>query len=513
MTEAPLSYQSKRLPLAVWCLVLAAAIGLLGYTTYRALTLSITFDEVWSHNVYATASWEDILRFHPPSANNHPGNSLLMKLSMHLLGDTTFSIRLPNLIAHGIYLVFSIALARRFRQPVWVLLAFFLLNFHPYLLDFFSLARGYGLAMAMVMAALYHLFAFRENAFSHHLAWNMGCAALSVVFNLSFLHFFLANGLVMTLLILSHARAWNGTLKTALIVTGGRLLPLIATSIGLYLYLRQPVKALVAHQQLYYGGSTGFWTDTVFSLAHATLYKVDFWKYDVALILDILIVLLCAMVVAFGIESAERKFSLRLSPGVMALLLLCIPALTTSLQHYWTGSLLLIYRTALFLVPVFMLAVVALLRTIAKLPELRFISITLGTMLTLGVAGINLKTLNFTHTAEWPFDADTQHMMRDLEADYILRHHGHQATIGLSWQLRSGLNYYLRENDFDWLQPPGKDGCQPGKDYYFVLNKGEGCHLPPKDLPFGAAQGCTLIQVYPISNTELWAGPPNAEHP
>jgi hypothetical protein len=401
MSDSPApANQSKRLPGWVWGLILLSASGLLFYTTSRATRLSITFDEAWSRNSYATATVGDILWFRDPTANNHPGNSLLMKASMAVFGDNTFALRLPNLLAHLLYIAFSIALSRRFRQAVWVLFAFLLLNFHPYLLDFFSLARGYGLAMAMVMGSLYHLFAFRENPFSRHLLWNVVFAMLAVFFNFSFLHFFLTNAVVLLLLILSHARAWNGEWKTAIFMAGGRILPLVVASLALFLYMREPVRLLVQTKQLYYGGGHGFWTDTVFSLAHATLYKIDFWEHDVAVLLKVVLVVLVIMFVTFAIDLSQRKFSLRQSPGAIAFVLLCIPVVTTTLQHYLTDSLFLIYRTAMFFLPVFMLALVWMLRTIAKVPAFRMATIPLGITIAVAVLGINAIALNMTHTAE-----------------------------------------------------------------------------------------------------------------
>jgi hypothetical protein len=505
MSESPTpAYQSKRLPGWVWALILLAASGLLFYTTYRATRLSITFDEAWSRNSYATATVGDILWFRDPTANNHPGNSLMMKASMAIFGDTTFALRLPNLLAHLLYIAFSIALARRFRQAVWVLFAFLLLNFHPYLLDFFSLARGYGLAMAMVMGSLYHLFAFRENPFSRHLLWNVVFAMLAVFFNFSFLHFFLANAVVLLLLILSHARAWNGNMKTAVFMAGGRILPLVVASVALYLYMRGPVRLLVETKQLYYGGASGFWTDTVFSLAHSTLYKIDFWEHDVAVLLKVVLVLLVTMFVTFAVDLSERKYSLRESPGAIAFFLLCIPVVTTTLQHYWTDSLFLIYRTAMFLLPVFMAALVWMLRTIAKVPAFRMATIPMGITVAGAVLLINGIALNATHTAEWPFDADTRNMMKVLQDDVGAHHRDRPVSIGVSWQLRSGVNYYRRVNDAGWLNEPDNKGCPSGKDYYYVLNHGEGCMLSDSLLPFGKQGGMVLIQDFPISNTELW---------
>lgn len=498
---------TRKLPHWVWGLLIGSSAALLLYSILRALRVPMTFDEVWSLNSYATASWGDILAGRPATANNHIGNSLLMKLCVQAFGDSPLSLRLPNLVAHGIFLIYTIQLARRFRQGIWVLLAFLLLNFHPFLLDFFSLARGYGLAMAMVMGALYHLFAFRENAFSRHIVWNVIYASLAVGFNFSFLHFFLADASAIALLILSHARAWDGQLRVALWTAAKRLTPLVIASVGLYIFMRGPVKGLLAANELYYGGHTGFWTDTVASLAHAVLYKIDYWRHDVDGLMTACLISLLLMFVAFAIELTERAGKLRESPGMVALWLLLCPAVTCTVQHYQLGSPFLIYRTAIFLLPIYMLALVWLLRTIAKVEETRKVIVAVSIVITLALASLNVVALNTTHTAEWISDADTPAMLRDLQADRAALGNTGPVQLGLSWPLRPVTNYYRTAMGLDDLAEATNKGCQPGMDYYFILKAGDGCKLPADQLPFGKPQGCTLLKTYPLSNTALWRGP------
>jgi hypothetical protein len=496
----------RSLPRWVLILLIAASLGLLLYTTLRALWVPLTFDEVWSLNSYVSAPWADIVTFKTVGANNHLVNTLLTKLCW-LVSDSPLSLRIPNLLAHLLYLIYTVALARRLRQGVWVLLAFFMLNFHPFLLDFFSLSRGYGLAMAMVMGALYHLYAFRENAFSRHMIWNVIFASLSVLCNLSFLHFYLADAVVLLLLVYSHARAWHGALRDALLMVLKRLTPLVAASLLLFFFLRSPIKALVDAKELYYGGDRGFWSNTVFSLAHAALYKIDYWRHDVQALMLMAMASLMAMFVAFGSEFGESGGRLRASPGMLALLLLLIPAVIGTVQHHQMGSLFLIYRTALFLLPIYALALVWLLRTIAKVPEFRKAVIGISVTLALGLAVHNARALNLTHCAEWITDADTPQMLHDLAQDRALHGSKTDVRIGLSWQLRPVTGYYRKYLKLDWLVQPDREGCMPDRDYYFVLDEGDGCKLSADQLPFGTQQGCTLLKTYPISGTALWRGP------
>ena len=120
-------------------------------TAFRAATTGITYDEADTYMRYC----QRLLGFLSlDQANNHPLNSLLVYLSSRLLGRPydEFVIRLPVLVAFAVYLGLSYGLARRSRSPF---LLFTLLAFNYYLDEFFGLARGYGIAAAFVLAALY----------------------------------------------------------------------------------------------------------------------------------------------------------------------------------------------------------------------------------------------------------------------------------------------------------------------------------------------------------------------
>ncbi len=120
-------------------------------TAYRAATTGITYDEAYTYLHYAQTA-TGFLRL--DIANNHPLNSLLIYLSNLITGARydEVAIRAPNLVAFGIYLFIAYKLAARTRYS---LAAFSLLAFNPYLNEFFGLGRGYGLAAAAVLAALW----------------------------------------------------------------------------------------------------------------------------------------------------------------------------------------------------------------------------------------------------------------------------------------------------------------------------------------------------------------------
>lgn len=147
-------------------------------TAYRAATTGITYDEAYTYLHYAQTA-TGFLRL--DIANNHPLNSLLIYLSSLVAGVRydELAIRAPNLIAFGIYLFIAYKLAARTKYP---LAAFSLLALNPYLDEFFGLGRGYGLAAAAVLAALWVYASKRESEQRIVLSLLLSCLASAAIY-------------------------------------------------------------------------------------------------------------------------------------------------------------------------------------------------------------------------------------------------------------------------------------------------------------------------------------------
>jgi hypothetical protein len=118
------------------------------YEVARALRVSITFDEAATFLVYIKGGFLALFNFN--EANNH----------FLIGGNHDLVLRLPNLLGYAMYLTFAWLLLKRFVRGTAAVLGFVLLNTNPYVLDFFSLCRGYGLSLAFLMGALYFLTLF-----------------------------------------------------------------------------------------------------------------------------------------------------------------------------------------------------------------------------------------------------------------------------------------------------------------------------------------------------------------
>ncbi len=136
---------------AVFIFVLA------GFLVIHAWHSGITIDEAASYMMYVNEPWGQswIAFTHTNTLNNHVLNSFAIKIIDLFYPWHEFAMRIPNLVA---FLIYSAAVYfATIRLPSVTLKIFALLVFfsNPFALEYFSLARGYGLALAFEATALF----------------------------------------------------------------------------------------------------------------------------------------------------------------------------------------------------------------------------------------------------------------------------------------------------------------------------------------------------------------------
>ena len=160
------------------------------YSVARSFTLSITHDEGLTYLHHVTASyWEIITYGNPWPSNNHLLNSLLAKVGGAVFGLSEASMRWPALLGHGLFLVSTYRICRLFLHGKKRAIGFLFIALNPYVLDFFSCSRGYGLGLGTFAAACYFFFVcvkFHADSqrYNGALAWCLAFAVLSTLSNL-----------------------------------------------------------------------------------------------------------------------------------------------------------------------------------------------------------------------------------------------------------------------------------------------------------------------------------------
>lgn len=132
---------------------------LLVYAALRAYLVPVVFDEVFTFTRYIlTGAFQPF--YSRLDANNHLINSTLGHLSFLAFGDGSFSIRLPNLLALLLYQYYLVRFRACFQHKMLWLAFFVGLSTIHYVFDFFALCRGYGLSIAFLTAALFHIWQY-----------------------------------------------------------------------------------------------------------------------------------------------------------------------------------------------------------------------------------------------------------------------------------------------------------------------------------------------------------------
>ena len=164
----------------------------------KAVKTAITGDELGTYFSYISSNIPALFNF-GSSANNHVLNTLLAKFFTLWAGTSELVLRLPNLLAYVVYLLFSFLILDRFiKNKNIVVCGYLLLNLNPYVLDFFCLCRGYGLSLGFLMPALFFFFSFLEKTAEgkqggvRHLQISLVAASLAVVSYFGLLNVYLS---------------------------------------------------------------------------------------------------------------------------------------------------------------------------------------------------------------------------------------------------------------------------------------------------------------------------------
>ncbi len=446
---------------------------LFALNVYRAWTQSITADEALSYNSFIAKPISHV--FVDYEAGNHVLQSFLSKISVLLFGLSEFTLRLPSLLGGLLYLVSVFRLSRFLFGGRWLTaLSVAALSLNPFVLDYLSAARGYGLGLGFLLWAMYHLMRYFDDSRQLRL-YKAGLGlGLSVASTLVYLYPAVALiGLVSAILVA------DGALSGAPGEAGRRFWiaadqfagPALLTA---FLILVVPLSR-ATREHFYYGVDTFhqfvkgltdaclFHTLNVFAIAR---HVPGFTWWELALHRAVLPAVLLASV-ALAIVAARKWLRLRrfgalerndralfLVAGTMVLLLAMMLA-----NHWVLGVRYLSGRTAIFWAPLFTLAVMLLIATPRKpiaLPALVFAIWAIGMFL----AGFNADSYG-----EWKYDRLTKDVVRLIQQRNGA---GREVRLGVSWEFEPSINFYRQRFRLNWLKPVNRSGPDSDFDLYYL---------------------------------------------
>jgi hypothetical protein len=413
--------------LLAFVLALSAAV----YIGIRCQTLCFTYDEATSYLNFVIEhrslfKWLDGL-----SANNHPLNTWGMQLMNYLFGSSELSLRLPNFLAGIIYIIYSFKLLLHYFRGWTFLLLYGAFLFQPFVLDFFSLARGYGLSIGFLMISFYHGLRFLEKQDRPvHLIIGLAAALLSVISVLSMTLYFIAFAFTIAFFLLFNKelslklRLINYSIIAFFLLAGARYF--VPLSFGL-----REAKAL------YYGGTEGFWGETVVSLLN-TIHYGKYFPVPVShgwLILVLLVMLF--VLVDWIIRLSKREF--RPDPAVFPFLILVAVAVGEWLMFHLFDSLFLMQRTALFLIPL-SLCMFAMGINISWMKGMKAFVLSAAGFAICFI--LSYSALNFSYCNQWTENYATKKFVHAIKQDIELSGDPRMRKVEADFIFFPGVTYY-----------------------------------------------------------------------
>lgn len=389
------------------------------YVIYRAITLSITYDEAMSFKIVMGNIQEQ------HTANHHWLNTWLMNISVTLLGVSEFTLRLPNVLSFALAAIALMRLQKHIHSaPVSLLLWLVLLN--PYVLDFFSLARGYGLSIALMLMSL-AMFVKIVKLPAKTIGWKhllplYSLLSLALYANFTLLNFYASISFLLLVILFSERESLPAFFKKAALLASLSLPQLVPVFLRLV--------ELRNRNELYYGANS--FTDMFFSLVRSTFY---FSNYNSQLYLWLLYASATILVFSIIIVVFRHK-QLKLFTVMLVCLLLILALLY--LQHHAFDVLYPSGRTGIYLWCLLVLVLTFLLDALSDLYTnilfYRAIATFSTAILVLFIVHFS-KTANTSYTYDWRFDACTKEVVKIVAVKQ-------RATIGLAWTNIPAMDFY-----------------------------------------------------------------------
>ena len=484
-------------------LVILLLLLCLFYGSYRAFHLAITNDELQTLTCAHRPGYAHLILADDWSSQAQFLNSLLAKPCVNFLPlNETVASRLPSLVGLLLFLWGVWRIGTQFPTGLTRVLITLALLSNAYVLDYFGLSRGYGLALGFTGLSLSYLMqASMVKSAGDRSARRQAAAALWLAFgsalsNMGFLYFYVA------ILAVIFWQSWRNHLRVNWSWWSSPVL------LGIFYVPR----VLMARSQnaLYLGGDVGFIHDTVGSLVRSTFYDLAIPTWLTGLLSAALTVLVCLLACWSHRERLHAAFAL----SVVTIL---VAALYITAHEVWDVKYPM-ERAALFFLPL----VIVNIGVVAASSRLKWLSLFLwGVLLTL--TGIGLENVNLNHTLTWRTNADIPSVLLALQK--VHQQTGQRILLAMSDGTKWSAWYYAEHllglhlkpspdqsyvRTYDWLRlyewrvsqtyfsfPPEHPLCP--NTTHLLLDRGDASLLSTQ-----LAGGLTPLEFYPDSDVRLY---------
>ncbi|MCB0690760.1 MAG: hypothetical protein KDC16_03905 [Saprospiraceae bacterium] len=418
--------QKERLFLTISYL---AGFILLFLVVLKGCIIPITHDESGQIIFYAQDTIYNILSYDKQWPTNHILNSLLIKSFTSIFGINQFWGRLPNFLGFLLYFIYVVKWSKLLFGirilPLIVSISVLVIN--PYLFDFFSLARGYGMAVSFELVSLFHLYRYiiqkkRKDAIIGYFA-----SFLMVMANFSWLVLWASIQLIMLI--------YSGYHKDRKTILWQVFVALITMGFSMI-----PVLVMNKTNQFIYWESNGIIHDTLVPLWWNFLYRGS--GDLVSLYLLGLLFIIASSYFLYAVWKDHRYRSLLFFP---VLLITCLAA--SKIQNLLLHTPYLTGRTALLFYPLFSLMILASYKTTLRNAK---ILVPISLLLILPITFNFVSNYTLKSVKEWSYDQLTFELLDDLEKIHLETHE--DIDLDTNWLFYPSINFYVKTDpSLSWL--------------------------------------------------------------
>ena len=471
-------------------IIILTGISVFSYIAYKSTVSSFTHDESYTYLHFVSQSFMDIISNQGAFTNNHVLNTLFMKYSEILFGNSEIALRLPNLLMFLALLFYTWLLFRKKNQVIAVSI-FVLMSTNTALTDFFGLARGYGLSIGFMVMSIYHLISsFANNKKKHLVLFNLA-ALLAILSSFTMLSYFVSALLVFNLVHITESR----------FITKEKFSLFKQNKVNIILFffllivLYEPVRKAIKFNQFDFGGKQGFVTDTITSLIYHTFTNVHLTPGGLLLLqISILaLVFLSFIVILINTYIANKEFfSQNRSLIIVNIIILCL-ATETILQHYIVKTDYLVGRFSLFFLPLLILNLGFLFQ---YLLIFRYRFLSKGFIVILAILSVSTFYTNkdLYSCADWGYDMETRNAVEALvNYQHTAALKPDSIRLGINWVFEPTINFYIQTRKIKWLSPVDRNGFTEKDDYRYIFMADSGALKRNHEVIFSSGRTNTLL--------------------
>lgn len=413
------------------------------YVLIRAWVIPITVDECSTVFTHAPRSvWDTLFFLRDGNPNNHILNTISIKGLGAWFGWHPFVVRIPALIGAGMYAVSGFLLARKISTNRWIgVFMYGVMMAQPFMLDFFSLARGYALGLGFMMMAIWQTWRFLQEKKQGGLYFALIFAGLGVYANFTQIVFFIPFSFLLFWSIIQVSSSVQDFWRQAMGATA-----LLLIEVGI---LSIPLRVLSKDSEILNWNQLGSLFESGERSIRAAIHRPALNNNDTAHILTILAVFFTiglTYVLLNKLLTDKIKFS---GNGLLFIAFLLPAVLFANIaQVELTHTPYLEPRLAILYWPLFALAL-SVTAIWLNDRSARW-AIIFMTLISFGATINMIKCANLNTAYEWWHDKDTYKVLDYLRELQMKESHPAPYTFDTNWVMQNSFLFHVKRDPRDY---------------------------------------------------------------